>query len=216
MKVPPNHCIRPSESRDGILWPVRRSRPRGITLIELMIAVGIVTAVVGVMGFLSLGTWRTFLISRSYMDVEGLARLAMDWMVRDIRAATQIYDTSDPSVTIDGSTYSTSSDELVLWKRSDEEYEDFYVFIVYHLVTASYLYRIVDGPDPVDGSYGSADADKLITPYVSTLNFEDGEDPGTDPDSDTDLVGLSLTVSKTRFGKERNKTLTSAVRLRNR
>ncbi|MCK4326317.1 prepilin-type N-terminal cleavage/methylation domain-containing protein, partial [bacterium] len=181
MKVPPNHCIRPSESRDGILWPVRRSRPRGITLIELMIAVGIVTAVVGVMGFLSLGTWRTFLISRSYMDVEGLARLAMDWMARDIRGAVQIYTSKD----IDGDTYTTGSSQLVLEKISD--------VVVYFLTEkgSDVVVYSLTGSDPYDlkrRKNTSPDVIKLIATDIYSLNFDT---------SSTTLVELSLKVSKT-------------------
>lgn len=212
MKVPLNHCISPSESRDRTLLPVRRSLSRGITLIELMIAVGIVTVVIAVMGFLSVGVWRNFLISRSYMDAEGLARLAMDWMAKDIRSAVQVYT----SKYIGGDPYATGSYQLVLEKRSD---------IVVYFLTEKGSVVVVDSPtvsDPHDlkqRKNTSADVIKLIATDIVIDSsdpsiFKDGEGGGN-PTSSTTRVDLFLRVRKIRFGKARDKTLTSAVRLRN-
>ena len=63
---------------------------RGMTLVELMVAVGIGTIVLAVVGMLSLFGLRSFMAIGNYTELDAKSRQALDLMSRDIRQATQV------------------------------------------------------------------------------------------------------------------------------
>ena len=76
--------------------PIRNpeSRParnmRGMTLVELMVAVGIGTIALAVVGMLSLFGLRSFMAIGNYTELDAKSRQAIDLMSRDMRQATQV------------------------------------------------------------------------------------------------------------------------------
>ena len=62
----------------------------GMTLIELVVAVGIATIVFGAVGSLAMFTSRSFVAMGNYNDLDRNSRNALDRMSRDIRQARQL------------------------------------------------------------------------------------------------------------------------------
>jgi prepilin-type N-terminal cleavage/methylation domain-containing protein len=67
-----------------------RPSQAGMTLVELMVAVGVASIVFAAVGSLSMYTSRSFVAMGNYSDLDRLSRNALDRMSRDIRQSKQL------------------------------------------------------------------------------------------------------------------------------
>lgn len=72
---------------------------RGFTIVELLIASGIVLIILAIVGLIYVSSDRSFRFGQSALNSEADLRLAMDWLTRDIRAAS-VLETSGATVTL--------------------------------------------------------------------------------------------------------------------
>jgi len=159
---------------------------------------------------------KTFFIGSAYLDLHANVRLAMDWMERDVKSATQVVTSH--------SGYTTGNNVLVLEVPSIDsagdvvDIENDFDYIVYR-VSGTVLYRITYVAATSSREAGS----RQIAENCSTLTFSSG---GTDLGSVGDLgaindVTISLTMSETVLGmtgqqmKTIEDTLESKVMFRN-
>ena len=68
----------------------RRRAGRGWTLIEVLLAMGIGTVLLAMLGAFSIYGLRSFVAVSNYSDLDGKSRQALDYMLRDMRQATQV------------------------------------------------------------------------------------------------------------------------------
>ncbi|MCK4244216.1 MAG: prepilin-type N-terminal cleavage/methylation domain-containing protein [Candidatus Omnitrophica bacterium] len=176
------------------LWGRKRT---GFTLVEIMVSVVLASFILGVILFLYLGSQRSFDSSRTYLDIYADARLALDWMSKDIKWATQVLSAWGG--------YTTSTNCLVLEIPSIDTNRDIipdeYDYLIYQLNLAN-LERIMD-------AYGTGssriDNTNVIANNISSLIFSSA---GT-------YVAIELTASRTRLNRTYQETLNSVVKLRN-
>jgi len=195
---------------------------KGFTLVELLIASAItVLAVVGAIS-LYMQYQQNFLLGSTYLDAQSSARLAMDWMVKDIRWGRNVvktygvYTTSDSVIIIKVPSINSSTGDVLTDLNG---YIVYYDYIIYR-VQSNNLQRIVDAVSDPDSK--RTDETRTIIKDCNSLTFE----------SDTHAlsyytsaeisalteIDISLTTSKTMpsLPSAVQKTITSSVKLRNR
>jgi len=89
----------------------------GFSLIELLIAAAVAIIVLGIVGLVYVSSERSFRFGRAAIESEADLRLAMDWLIRDIREA-QSLSISDDTVTLQIPPYIASDD--VVYVRTDD------------------------------------------------------------------------------------------------
>jgi type IV pilus assembly protein PilW len=75
------------------LKPMRIARTgdrRGMTLIEMLVALSVGVLVLTVVAVLSVYALRSFTAMANYADLEAQSRTALDWITRDLRQATGV------------------------------------------------------------------------------------------------------------------------------
>ena len=103
----------PRNDRDSRPRATRRGETCGLTLIEMVVAVGIGSIVLAIVGVLTVHALRSFAAMGNYASLDAHNRHALDKMTRDVRQATQVqsyyrdadtrwikFSTLDPAVTI--------------------------------------------------------------------------------------------------------------------
>jgi hypothetical protein len=111
----------------------RRGGTGGLTLIEMIVAVGIGSIVLAIVGLLTVHALRSFAAMGNYASLDAHNRQALDKMTRDVRQATQVmsfyrdadtrwikFATSDPAATIKY-TWFAGDRTLVCEKAGQEE-----------------------------------------------------------------------------------------------
>jgi len=171
------------------------------TLVELLVAMGVATMIGSVIIAAFITGQRSFISGTNFLEIHGDVRVAMDWMVRDIKWASQTLT----SVTISTSTYFTGANELVLSVPSIDGSNDIITATfdtVVYTVTGTDLVRIVE-PDVTS----SRPADnKIIANNVNNIQFAVA----------ADNIGIVLNVRKTVLGgRVLDETLATNVSLRN-
>jgi hypothetical protein len=196
--------------------PLRLRSRRGISLVEVLVAVGISTLLFASVFTVNLLARQTFEFSSTYMDTHSGTRIGMDWMTQDVRWANQILS----SITINSVLYTTANDVLVLEIPSIDGNDDVISgtndYVVYHLNAddATILERTVDA----DAASSRADETRTITNNVDTLSFSSN---GTALASVADVTSLTqievaLSTQKTASsGKVVNDSLNSVIDFRN-
>ena len=92
---------------------------KGFSIVELLIAAGLVVLILGIVGLVYVSSNRSFKYGQTALDTEADLRLAMDWITRDIRKAE--------SISISGSTVTVvippqvASEDVVYTYDPDEE-----------------------------------------------------------------------------------------------
>jgi len=180
----------------------RKKSTSGMTLVEVLIASVIALMIGGVVVAAFLSGQRSFVSGTTLMEVHGDARVAMDWLSRDIKWAHQVVM---GSVTIGADTYTTGASELVLSipsvDASGDIIDGLFDTVVYTL-NATDLMRIV-APDP--GSSRTQLSDTIAN-NVTNLRFTTA----------ADNIAVSLTAQKTVLGgRTLSETLSTSVALRN-
>ncbi|MFC1590220.1 type II secretion system protein J [Candidatus Omnitrophota bacterium] len=207
-----------------------RKRSCGMTLIEVLVAASISTIILSVVvSFLIAGrqmseTGQAFTVSH------GNARLAADWITRDVRAATQIMDNHDgfttetdclilevPSIDAAGDVIFATDDE---GEPIFDEFES-YDYIIYRQSDAdsSILERIVD----IDAGSSRAAffTNDSFTPIesIDSLEFSSGGAELSDVADVTSLdnVDISISTGQTLISGRRTveNNMSTNVKLRN-
>jgi len=198
----------------NFFFPLRSNR--GVTLVELLVALGISVLLFASVFTVNLMARQTFEFSANFVDVHGGTRMGMDWMAKDVRWANQILS----SIVIGSDTYTTADDELVLEIPSIDNsgivIEGTSDYVVYHLNASdeTILERIIDA----DATSSRSDETRTISNNVNTIAFSSN---GTGLGSIVDVTSLTqvevnLTTQKTALsGKVVNDDLNSVIELRN-
>jgi len=192
----------------------QRSRPKGLTLMELLIALALVSLIVT--GLLSLYTasQRYFISESSRADVLRDVRHVQTWVSRDIKEAVQVLPTWDA--------YTASDSCLILRLPSidasgyiiDIEYEFDHVIYRLHPQISGRLERIVDAKDGVSSR---ADSSRFLATRVNSFQVSsEGVNLSAVADfSQLCSVDINLTSSKNMLGRSYQETLQTGVKLRN-
>jgi len=192
----------------------RKSRPKGLTLMELLIAMALVSLIIT--GLLSLCTvsQRYFISESSKADVLRDVRYVQSWVSRDIKEAVQVLPSWDA--------YTASDSCLILRLPSvdasgyivDIEYEFDHVIYRLHPHISGRLERIMDAKDGVSSR---ADSSKFLATRVNSfLVSSEGVNLSAVADfSQLCSIDISLTSSKNMLGRSYQETLLTGVKLRN-
>ena len=113
---------------------------RGFTLVELLVAIGLSTMFAGVVMSLYLVSRQSLEIGNASSEIHASARLAMDWMSKDIRWGKRIR----ASRLVGTQTYTTGDSELILEIPSIDANEN----IIDINTTFDYIIYHRDGSDP--------------------------------------------------------------------
>ena len=177
-----------------------RRKKFGFTLVEIMVSVFLASFIFGVVLFLYLGSQRSFDSGRIYSDIYADARLALDWMSRDIKGASEIVSAADSSLVLKIS--SIYADDIIPGKYDQLTYS------IYQPTASDIplLKRTMDA-DANSSRYIPGDNPKTTTiaNNISSLIFTSA---GT-------YVTIELTASRTRLNRTYQETLNSVVKLRN-
>jgi Tfp pilus assembly protein PilW len=191
-----------------------RKKIQGFTIAELQVSlfISMLTLVASIL--LYIAYWHIFAMSNTYLDLFSNSRIAMEWIARDIRWASQvetssgIYTTSDhcivlkvPSIDANGSTIASHYDHII------------------YQLNGSDLYRIV----LKDASSSRENANSAIAHYCTSLTFSSGGVTLSNVAnlSTVNTVAIFLPLNKTMLslsggGQESaSMTPTTIVRLRN-
>lgn len=196
--------------------PLRLRSRRGVSLVEILVAVGISSLLLASVSTINLLASQTSEYGTTYMATHAGTRQGIDWMTQDIRWANQILS----SITISSTLYTTADDTIVLEIPSIDSSGNVIAetndYVVYHLNSEdnTILERILDAHEDSSRS----DATKTIAQNVSALGFSAN---GTGLASVSDVTVLSqveiaLTTQKTAAsGKLVNDSLNSVIDFRN-
>ncbi|MDP8248001.1 MAG: prepilin-type N-terminal cleavage/methylation domain-containing protein [Candidatus Tritonobacter lacicola] len=192
----------------------RPGRRGGFTLVEVLVASSLAAVAAGVIfsGFISMQ--KNFIAGNSYIDIHRDARMAMDWLAKDIRWAIEL----EPS----HGAYATSNNCIVLRVPSVDsagnviDVENDHDFIIFKLKAGSptELERIVDAKDGVSGRI---DEIRTVADNIDSLEFSYN---GTELYSVGNFnavthLDIVLTTSTTVTGVELTDTLSTTTKLRN-
>ncbi len=142
---------------------------KGYTLSEVLISVTIGIILLGALLMIQLLGRNTFDLSMAFVDVNGKAKTAMDWMRKDIHWANQLV----ASKTIDAQEYTTGDDELIMEmpaiNPSGDVLDGVSDYIVYYLDSTDpkILKRSLDAA-PLSSRSNET---RIIANNVGALNF---------------------------------------------
>lgn len=203
-----------------------RSRPKGMTLIELLIVVAIGAVIMIALLELYMAGQKYFFNQDAKADAIEDSRLPMTWISRDVRAA---YKVEDAAVTVNGTAYSTSNNCLVLEVPAlgatgliiwDPNTPNVNLDYIVYILNSGRLKRVVQAVGP-----GRATGSRVLADNVSSFQiryfWSDGSAMPTDiaPNyATTNIVEISLASSTKgifRGGQSFNEGLTTQIKLRN-
>ena len=188
-----------------------KNNQKGFTVIEMMMAAVIGALIVGATTYVGINLARNYRLSDARLDIQSESRLSLDWLVKDIRSATEIVSTYD--------VYTTGNSELVLKvlalddANANDTPDDYkYDYIIYRLISGS-LQRIV----VADATSERVSGSKYIASNITALTFS-SEGTAFSSISDKSTIGsvyISMTFIKSVAGKATSKDVHASVRLRN-
>jgi prepilin-type N-terminal cleavage/methylation domain-containing protein len=170
---------------------------RGFTLMEVLVAVSIAVFTLAVIISLYLASQQSFTMGTTFLEVHGGARVAMDWMVKDIRWATQASTPAIDELSLEIPSIDGSGDIIDIDNTFD--------YITYQLnaTDPTRLERTVNA----DALSSRVDETRIIANNVSSITFN----------SSGSNIAIALTTSRTVLGgRTLQETLNSTVELRNR
>jgi prepilin-type N-terminal cleavage/methylation domain-containing protein len=192
----------------------KRSSPKGFTLIEMLIVVGIVAFImIALLTFYATGQ-KYFITESARADVLRSSRQALNWLSRDIKEGIEVLDSYD--------TYTTSDNCLILKIASVDanglviDIANDFDYIIYRVNPAfsNRLERIVDANDGVSSR---TDVTRVIVDNAGAFVLS-SEGTGLGSIADFSLVfsvRIMLTTSQTWIGKTYSETFNTMVKLRN-
>jgi len=192
----------------------KKSSPKGLTLIELLIVTAIVSFImIALLTFYAAGQ-KYFITESARADVLRSSRQALNWISRDIKEGIEVLSSYD--------TYTTSDNCLILKVASVDangiviDIANDFDYIIYRVNPAfsNRLERIVDASDGVSSR---ADVTRVIADNAGAFVLSSG---GTGLGSIADFslvyrINISLTTSQTWIGKTYSETLNTMIKLRN-
>jgi Tfp pilus assembly protein PilW len=187
----------------------------GFTLTELLVAIGMGIIVIGAIFSFYLYNQQSFTSASAYVEINTAARLAMDWMSRDLRWAQQLITNK----TINSQYYITGTEEIILKIPSIDSSGDIidgvFDYVVYHLSQSdsTKLERIIDA----NALSSRVDETRIIANNISSLTFSSaGTELSNIPDVTTlTNVAIELTTSKVASRRTLSQTVSSTIKLRN-
>jgi hypothetical protein len=196
----------------------KRNCRHGSTLVELMVSVGIGLFLFAAVFVIDILAKNTFEFSLSFIEINSGARVAMDWLTKDIRWADHVVD----SRTVGSKTYATADDEIIFEIPSIDGSGNIisgtYDYVIYHLddtvKTKIKLERIID----VDVLSSRVNGARIITGNINTLNFSSGGIGLSSIGDVTTLTQIEIALAAGRTassGQVINQNLSSVVELRN-
>jgi prepilin-type N-terminal cleavage/methylation domain-containing protein len=203
----------------------RKSRPPGLTLIELLIVVAISAVVFIALLSLYIGGMKYFFNQNSRADTIEESRMPMAWVSRDIRDASEVFNGT--LTAYDGSSYTTGQSCLVLEVPSLDATGNISAatdYIVYAW-TGNRLVRIIDADESSSREDGSRVlADNLLSdgsggpPFKLRYFRSDGSTEILSGYNDAFIVEVELTSQGRailRAGQNFVETVRTQAKLRN-
>ncbi len=192
----------------------KKSSPKGLTLIELLIVTAIVSfLMIALLTFYAAGQ-KYFITESARADVLRSSRQALSWLSRDIKDGIEVVDSYD--------TYTTSDNCLILKVASVDanglliDIANDFDYIIYRVnpTFSNRLERIVDANDGVSSR---VDVTRVIADNTGAFVLSSA---GTGLGSIADFslvfkVSISLTTSQTWVGKTYSETFNTTIKLRN-
>lgn len=187
---------------------------KGLTLIEVQVALAIAVLTFMAASSLYIFYWRTIETGNAVLDIYSSSRIAMGWMAKDIRMASQIVPNH--------SSYTTSDSSIVLQvpaiNATGSVIASHYDYIIYRLQSSN-LYRIIEK----DASSSRLNENRIVARYCSSLTFSsDGVTLSHIPNLSTvNTVAIYLPLNKMTISLSgagaaaASITPTTIVRLRN-
>lgn len=194
---------------------------RALTLIELLIAMAISIVVSGVILAILVSSWRADIAQTAYLDLQQKSRTAVDEISSTIKVSSGVVT----SHTAGGTTYTTSSTELVLKTPAIDDSlniltgTDYYVFRR-NPITATILERIIVA-DPASSRTTIASPVTLndVTGAL-TFTYHDSAGatitPGVGDVTTSTAVKVVVDSRKTVQGRTLSRIIDNFVYLRNR
>lgn len=203
----------------------RKSRTRGMTLIELLIVIAISAIVLIALLSLYVGGMKYFYNQNSRADTIEESRMPMAWVSRDIREASQVFNGT--LTAYNGSSYTTGETCIVLEVPSLDETGNLSAtldYIIYEWA-GTRLVRIIDADDASARQDGSRVlANDLVNdgnggpPFKLKYFRSDGVTEVTSGYNDAFIVEVELTTqgrSLQRAGQNFVETVRTQAKLRN-
>jgi prepilin-type N-terminal cleavage/methylation domain-containing protein len=192
----------------------KKTRPRGLTLVELLITMAVISLVLSALLSLYSAGQRYFLGENIKLDGLRDIRYVQNWITRDIKEAVQVLPSWDA--------YTASDSCLILRIPSVDangfviDIDNDYDHVVYRLnpQIPSRLERILDAKDGVSTR---SDGSRFLSTQVSSfLLSSEGVSLSSVADfSQVASVDISMITQQTLLGRSYQETLQTGVMLRN-
>jgi len=201
------------------------SRPKGMTLIELLIVVAIGAIIMIALLQLYMEGQKYFFNQNARADTIEDSRYPMTWISRDVREA---YKVRDAAVTLNGTAYTTSNNCLVLEVPAlsvdgsiiwDPNTPDVNLDYIVYTLNSGRLKRVIQAVGP-----GRTTGSRVLADNVSSFQIRYFQSDGSATPTqvanfaDTNVVEISLESSTKgifRSGQSFNEGLTTQIKLRN-
>lgn len=192
----------------------RKYQPKGITLVEVLVTVTIVSFMILAMLSLYVAGQRYFMNGSARSDVLRDNRHVLNYVSRDVKEATQVMPSWD--------VYATSSDCLILQVPSIDsngiiiDIDSQFDYIVYRL-NSEYPNRLERVIDANDGVSNREDSSRTIATRVNSFQLKSG---GVELSAVSDFdqvssVDITLVTTHNLLGRTFQETLITGVKLRN-
>ncbi len=192
----------------------KKYQPKGITLVEVLVTVTIVSFLMLAMLSLYVAGQRYFMNGSARSDVLRDNRHVLNFVSRDVQEAIQVMPSWD--------VYATSSDCLILQVPSVDsngliiDIDSQFDYIVYRL-DSEYPNRLERIIDANDGVSNRVDSSRTIATRVSSFQLNSGGvDLSTVSNFDqVSSVDITLVMTQNQLGRTFQETLKTGVKLRN-
>jgi type II secretory pathway pseudopilin PulG len=192
----------------------KKYQPKGITLVEVLVTVTIVSFLMLAMLSLYVAGQRYFMNGSARSDVLRDNRHVLNFVSRDVQEAIQVMPTWD--------VYATSSDCLILQVPSVDsdgliiDIDSQFDYIVYRL-NSEYPNRLERIIDANDGISNRVDSSRTIATRVSSFQLNSG---GVDLSAVSNFdqvssVDITLVMTQSQLDRTFQETLQTGVKLRN-
>ena len=192
----------------------KKYQPKGITLIEVLVTVTIVSFMILAMLSLYVAGQRYFMTGSARSDVLRDNRQVLNYVSRDVKEAIQVMPSWD--------VYTTSSDCLILQVSSIDssgliiDIDSQFDYIVYRL-NSEYPNRMERIIDANDGISNRADSSRTIATRVNSFQLSSGgvELSAVSNFDQVSSVDITLVTTQSQLGRTFQETLKTGVKLRN-
>lgn len=189
-------------------------QPKGITLVEVLVTVTIVSFMILAMLSLYVAGQRYFMNGNARSDVLRDNRHVLNYVSRDVKEAIQVVPAWD--------VYATSTECIILQVPSLDsngliiDIDSQFDYIIYRL-NSEYPNRLERIIDANDGVSSRIDSSKTIATRVNSFQLSSGglELSGIADFSQVACVDITLIAAQNQMGRTFQETLSTGVKLRN-